>query len=237
MKSRKRIIAAILLKEFQDIKKNINLLVMYFLPVFFTLIFTYFIPDMPSGFALNFGLLFLVVMMGMYVPSMLIAEEKEKKTLEVLLLSPAGAEEVLIGKGLLTYISILAVTLLLVLIVGLEGQSLLVIFFSTALIAIFSIFIGMMVGLLSPNQRSTGTIGLPIYMLLLLVPQLAAMSGEGVMNVLAALLPTTYYFQIQERAFAQTLQLGDIVLELSIIAFSIFVSFIALVFLYRKKGI
>jgi len=237
MRSRMRIIAAILLKEFQDIKKNINLLVMYFLPVFFTLIFSYFIPEMPSGFALNFGLLFLVVMIGMYVPSMLIAEEKEKKTLEVLLLSPAGAEEVLIGKGLLTYISILVVTVLLALIVGLEGQSLLIIFISTALIAIFSIFIGMMVGLLSPNQRSTGTIGLPIYMLLLLVPQLATMSGEGVMSFLAALLPTTYYFHIQERAMAQSLLFGDIVLELSVIVISIFLSFLALVFLYRKKGI
>ncbi|SDL65834.1 ABC transporter permease [Halarsenatibacter silvermanii] len=237
MNYRLRIIAAILLKEFQDIKKNKNLLVMYFLPVLLTIIFTYFVPDMPSGFALNIGLLFLVVMMGMYVPSMLIAEEKEKKTLEVLLFSPAGAEEVLIGKGLLTYISILIVTLLLVLIVGLEGRSLIIIFLSTALISIFSIMVGMMVGLLSPDQRSTGTIGLPVYMLLLLVPQLAALSGAGVMNFLASLLPTTYYFKIQEKAIAQALQPGDLALEFAVLVISIFVSFIALVFLYRKKGI
>lgn len=237
MNSKLRIITAILLKEFQDIKKNINLLVMYLLPVFFTLTFTYFIPDMPSGFALNFGMLFLVVMIGMYVPSMLIAEEKEKKTLEVLLLSPAGPEEVLIGKGLLTYISILIVTLLLILIVGLEGQSFFIIFLATALISIFSIFVGMMVGLLSPDQRSTGTIGLPVYMLLLLVPQLATMSGSNLMNFLAALLPTTYYFQIQEKAAASILQPGDITLELSVIIISIFISFMALVFLYRRKGI
>ncbi len=237
MNSRLRIISAILLKEFQDLKKNINLMTMFLLPVLLTLTFTYLIPDMPAGAALNFGLLFLVVMMGMYVPSMLIAEEKEKNTLEVLLLSPAGAREVLIGKGLLTYISILIVTVLLALLVGLERDSLIIIFLATALISIFSIFVGMMVGLLSPNQRSTGTIGLPVYMLLILVPQLATMSGAGFMNFLAALLPTTYYFQIQERAMTGSPHLWDIRIELAVIIMSILVSFAALVFLYRKKGI
>ncbi len=237
MNSRLRIISAILFKEFKDLKKNINLLVIYFLPVLFTLTFTYLVPDMPRGFAINSGLLFLVVMMGMYVPSMLIAEEKEKKTLEVLLLSPAGAADIFIGKGLLTFISILIVSFFLVLIAGLEGSTLFIIFLATALISIFSIFVGMTVGLLSPDQRSTGTIGLPIYMLLILVPQLSTMSGQRIMNVLAALMPTTYYFHIQEKAIAQALNLGDVMPEMGVIVFSIFIVFFALVLLYRKKGI
>jgi len=82
-------IAAIAVKELHDFKTNINILIMYIIPIMIAYIYDKLIPGMPEGFALMFGLLFLVVLVGMYVPPMMIAEEKEKKTLSVLLLSPA----------------------------------------------------------------------------------------------------------------------------------------------------
>jgi len=70
-------IGAILIKEAHDFKTNINILIMYLIPILLAYIYDNFIPGMPRGFALSFGILFLVVMVGMYVPSMMIAEEKE----------------------------------------------------------------------------------------------------------------------------------------------------------------
>ena len=68
-------IGAIFIKELHDLKTNINILIMYIIPIVIAYIYDKLIPGMPEGFALAFGLLFLVVMVGMYVPSMMIAGE------------------------------------------------------------------------------------------------------------------------------------------------------------------
>ncbi|MCG8516034.1 MAG: ABC transporter permease, partial [Halanaerobiales bacterium] len=182
-------VKAVMIKERQDIGKNSNILVMYFLPILMTLIWSRIIPNMPQGFALGFGLLLLVVMVGMYVPSMMIAEEKEKNTIEVLLLSPATPAEVFIGKGALTIILMFFTSIILIIIGGVEIRLLPVILVGTILTSIFSVFLGMVVGILSPNQMATGVIGMPIYLLLLLIPQLSVM-GVEIINQIGKFLPT-----------------------------------------------
>lgn len=232
-----QLIKAVVIKEAQSLQKNSNVLVMYLLPIIFTLIYDKIIPDMPPGFALGFGLLFLVVMVGMYVPSMLLAEEKEKKTIEVLLLSPASAGDVLLGKGLLTFFSIILVTGILLLISLPSGVNLLAIFAMTVLISVFSIFIGMMVGLLSPTQMATGTIGMPVYLMLILVPQLVSFAENRVLEFIARLLPTHYYFRSLDRILAGGAGWQEIRLDMLIIALSTVLTFYILLFVYRKKGI
>ena len=60
-------IGAILIKEAHDFKTNINILIMYLIPILLAYIYDNFIPGMPRGFS-SFGILFLVAMVGMYVP-------------------------------------------------------------------------------------------------------------------------------------------------------------------------
>ncbi|MFW5984780.1 MAG: ABC transporter permease [Halanaerobiaceae bacterium] len=230
-------IKAIVIKEAFDLRKNSSILVMFFLPVLLTIIWDRVIPDMPGNMSLGFGLLFLVVMVGMYVPSMLLAEEKEKKTLQVLLLSPASPADVIVGKGLITFLSIVVISILLLFIVGPTAGNMLIIFVATFMVSIFSITVGMMVGLLSPDQRSTGTIGLPVYLLLLLIPQLAAISEGGIINLLARFLPTSYYLRILEIVVEENVGWGSVVYELLLIGISIVISFYVLHYIYRKKGI
>ena len=76
-------IGAILIKEAHDFKTNINILIMYLIPILLAYIYDNFIPGMPRGFALSFGILFLVVMVGMYVPSMMIAEKRRRRPLSI----------------------------------------------------------------------------------------------------------------------------------------------------------
>ncbi|MEC9488371.1 MAG: ABC transporter permease [Halanaerobium sp.] len=229
-------IGAIFIKELQDVRKNTNVVYMYFLPVLLTLLWENFIPDMPEGFALGFGLMFLVVMVGMYVPSMIIAEEKEKGTMEVLLLSPAKPAEVFIGKGLLTFISIIITGIVLLLITGTGSSYMVVIGLGTMLTAIFAIFVGMIVGLIAPNQMATGIIGLPVYLILLLVPQFAMM-GVGIMKAIGRFLPTYYFFDMLRLAFDKGQSIDQMMPQLGVLLVSIIVAFAALLLIYRRKGL
>lgn len=195
---------------------------------------------MPEGFALSFGLLFLVVMVGMYVPSMMIAEEKEKKTLEVLLLSPASSVEIFIGKGLLTFISILISFIILVAISGRVGiDHIGVILIGGLLTAVFCIQVGIIVGLLSKNQMATGVVGTPVYMALLLIPMLGSM-GSPVLKKIAKVFPTYYYNDMLYKAlggFEGSQTLLDMGPELGILLGSILIAFVLLLVVYRKKGL
>lgn len=227
---------AIVIKELQDIKANMNVSVMYLIPVLMAVLYKFLIPGMPKGMPLGMGLLFLVVMVGMYVPSMLIAEEKEKNTIEVLMLSPAKPAEVLIGKGVLTMVSILITATILVLVVGEGSAHVSVMLVSTVLCSVASILIGMMVGLLSPNQMSTGIYGMPIYMLLLLMPMLS-MSGNNIINAIAKVFPTYYYYDMLMKAWTNDAALRTMGLDMGVLAGSIVVCFVILLALYRKRGL
>lgn len=233
-------IAAIAVKELQDFKTNINILIMYIIPIMIAYIYDKLIPSMPEGFALMFGLLFLVVLVGMYVPSMMIAEEKEKKTLSVLLLSPATPVEIFIGKGLLTFVSILVSMVVLILISSGNGFAHWdVIFVGGVLTTIFCILLGIIVGLLSKDQMATGVVGTPIYMALLLIPMLGSM-GSSTLNKIAKIFPTYYYNDMLYLALSgheghKTLL--DMMPQVGILFGSIIVALGLLVFVYRKKGL
>ncbi len=233
-------IGAILIKEAHDFKTNINILIMYLIPILLAYIYDNFIPGMPRGLALSFGILFLVVMVGMYVPSMMIAEEKEKKTLEVLLLSPANSVEVFIGKGLLTFISIIVSFIILIAMFGgVDPDQMAVILVGGILTAVFCIQVGIIVGLLSKNQMATGVVGTPVYMALLLVPMLGSM-GSPTLEKIAKVFPTYYYNDMLYRAlneFEGNHTLLDMIPELGILLGSIAVAFVLLLLVYRRRGL
>ena len=106
--------------------------------------------------AFTLGTLFAVVMIGVYTPAMMFAEEKEKHTLRVLMLSPATPGEILISKGLITFLVIALVTLLLIPISMVTVQNVALLALILFLGSLFVIMLGFIIGLLSPNQMATG---------------------------------------------------------------------------------
>lgn len=228
-------IKAIFIKEVQDIKTNTNVTIMFLIPILLTYLWENLMTTMPKGMGLSLGLMFLVVMVGMYVPSMLVAEEKEKKTMNVLLFSPATPMEILIGKGLLTFISILIVSILLLIISGAYSH-LSVIITGVILTSIFSINIGIIVGLLSSNQMATGVIGTPIYLLLLLVPNFALL-GIDIMEKIGKVLPTYYLINMMRLAIEDGKGLTAMYFDIGIISLSIIVSLVILIYVFRRRGI
>ncbi len=230
-----RNILAIAVKELLDIRSNFNVLLIYVLPVFLTLLYQIVIPELPLGFGLAFGLLFLVAMVGIYVPSMMIAEEKEKKTLEVLMLSPASSGDIFVGKGLVTFASIFFTMVLLVVLANVKIASLSIILIGTALTSIFCIFIGMIIGMLVSTQLGTGAIGTPVYILFMLVPLLGDLSG-GWMEIIAKALPTYYFLAMVNVAFIPGAALGDVAFHMTYLLASVIIAFFALLTIYRRTG-
>lgn len=229
-------IGAIFVKELQDVKTNVNISFMFFLPVLLALIYDKIIPDMPEGMALAFGLLFLVIMVGMYVPAMTIAEEKEKKTMEVLMLSPSTPTEVFIGKGLLTLVSIMFFSAVIFAACGGKAEHIPVILTGTVLMAIVCIFLGMFIGLLSHNQMATGAIGMPFYLLFIMIPIFGSI-GNNIFADIGVVLPSSYYYKMIEMVFTQNAGIGDLLINILVLIVSIIVSFILLLITFKKKGI
>ncbi|MCX7747139.1 MAG: ABC transporter permease [Clostridia bacterium] len=229
-------VSAILIKELQDIRRNANISCMYLIPVFMVVLYQNFMPEFPRTLAIGFGLLFLVVLVGMYAPSMLIAEEKEKKTIGVLMLSPASPVEVFIGKGLLTLLSIIFVSVVILFVGGNGLNHFVPVILSTFLISVFCIIVGMIVGLLAQNQMATGVIGLPIYMIFLLIPFLS-MAGKDILLAISKVLPTYYYFKTLELTLDKNKGILEILPQMGVLAGSIAVVFFILLAVYKKKGL
>lgn len=201
------------------------------------MIYKYLIPEMPEGPALSFGLLFLAVMIGMYVPSMIIAEEKEKKTLQVLLLSPAKPVEIFIGKGMLTFISIIIFAFLLMALDGNTWGKAPIILLALILVSIPCIFVGMMVGIFAQNQMATGAIGFPVYMLFLMLPLLTVMNGQGLLVKIASIFPTYHFTKILWKLYTTEYTFANLYGNFIAILASTIVVFVLLYFIYRKKGL
>ncbi|MFW6287783.1 MAG: ABC transporter permease [bacterium] len=229
-------IKAIFVKELQDVKTNTSVIYMFFLPVVLTILWDRFMSDMPDGFALTMGILFLVVMVGMYVPAMIVSEEKEKNTIGVLILSPATPTEVFLGKGLFTFLSVIVISLGLIFTTGTSVAYMPIIMLSTLLTSITCIFLGMIVGLLSKDQKATGIIGTPIYLLLLVFPIYGNMGVEFMASISRA-LPTYYYFNIIRLALDEGKNIVELSFEFIILLVFIVISFAVLSFVYKRKGV
>lgn len=224
------------MKELRDLKSNLNVLFIFIIPILLTLLYQYVLPEMVKEIAVSFGLLFLVAMSGMYVPSMTIAEEKEKGTLEVLLLSPATPLEVFLAKGFTTFSLIMVVQLVFLVLAELNWHASLVIFLATGLTTVFCIIIGIIIGLLVKNQMGTGVIGTPVYMLFMLVPLLADIS-DGFITYIARVLPTHYYFKILQYCLSGGQNFVAIIPDLLIILGSIVIGLVSLLNVYHRRGL
>jgi ABC-2 type transport system permease protein len=229
-------IGAIFIKELQDIRSNINVLFMYFLPILIFIIFNGLIADIPLSWTLAFSLVMLVGEVCVFIPAMIIAEEKEKKTLGVLMLSPATPFEIFAGKGLLTFLSVMFTALILTLMAGTGLQHLGVILTGTALATIVCVLLGMIVGLISQNQMSTGMIGLPIILPFIMLPYLSIMGNDIIIKI-ARIIPTYYYFKMVSLGVGQGEGLGSMFPYMGALAGSILIAFALLLLVYRKKGL
>jgi ABC-2 type transport system permease protein len=119
-----------------------------------------------------------IIMVPIILMSTIIAEEKEKGTLRVLIMSNVQPMEYLIGIGFFVFIIAVISTALFLITNNIE-TTYIFLFLATSLSGIIcSILIGAIIGLITKNQMSTGPLSGIIAMVLGMVPMFANMNNS-----------------------------------------------------------
>ncbi|HDR7793075.1 TPA: ABC transporter permease [Bacillus luti] len=184
-----RRVSAIFRKEVQDFKSNSQVLLMASLPIIFAFIFSRF-GQGSAGVGIITLMSFLFV--AGFVQSMVIAEEKEKHTLRVLMLSPASSVEVLLGKSILTACLTLIICIVNLFILDQLGGNLLLLGLIMLCGTVLFIIIGTVIGLLAESVPQTSLIGMPILMTMYLAVQFEPMVENKVIKTMIEYLPTSH---------------------------------------------
>lgn len=226
-----RRVSAIFRKEVQDFKTNSQVLLMASLPIIFAFIFSRF-GQGSAGVGIITLMAFLFV--AGFVQSMVIAEEKEKHTLRVLMLSPASSVEVLLGKSILTACLTLGISIVNLFILDQLSENFLLLAFVFLCGTILFTLIGTMIGLLAESVPQTSLIGMPILMTMYLAVQFEPMVENKVIKTIISYLPT-FHLEKAIKSLVEGAGFSSISGHMINVGAWLIISLIACLIVYKKK--
>ena len=187
---RKYILNAIIKKDLKEMIRNPQTIIILGITVGINIFMAMIIskPLWVMTFAMS------LVMIGFTITAFMITEEKDKKTLEALLVSPASYNEILLGKLFLTFSLTVIITLTLIYSLHFNEVSFLHTLISVPIGAMVICLFGMVIGLICPTQAALSGIG-TILMLALFLPELMSPINNYV-GYFARALPTHHVVQI-----------------------------------------
>jgi len=194
-------------------------------------------PKGLAGFYAGFTLALTPILIGLQVLPITLVEEKEKKTLRMLLTSPASTLDVVIAKGLVGVgYAMLISAIVFAINWSLFDNPLLVIAFAL-LSTLFACGLGMMLGAIFNTAQSLNAwAGLALTVSL--IPGLIGVfQPTGIVNVLVHLVPTYYLFDGTIGATAGTLNFSSGLLDLAVGAVLVVVVFTAAAFVLRRRSL
>jgi len=226
-----RRVSAIFRKEVQDFKTNSQVLLMAFLPIILSFLFSRFGAGKEM---LGITTITAFLFVAGFVQSMVIAEEKEKHTLRVLMLSPASSVEVLLGKSILTACLTLGICIVNLFILDQFSGNLLLLGFIFLCGTILFIVIGTMIGLLAASVPQTSIIGMPILMTMYLAVQFEPMVENKVIKTMIGYLPTSNIVKALNSLVGGT-GFGSISGHVLNVAVWLIISLFVCLIVYKKK--
>jgi ABC-2 type transport system permease protein len=185
-------VKALVKKEMKDFPKNKNVSLMCLLPVVLVLLFSYMQGDalgqeIRGIDLLSMGLSINLLIVSTFAISMLIAEEKEKNTMRTLMLSSVTPIEFLIGKVIVILLFSIVTNIAIYFIAGIGMQYLAHYVLWSVIVTIIMMQIGGIIGLIAPNQMSTGVVGMPIIFAFMILPIMA--QANDTFEKIAYILP------------------------------------------------
>lgn len=193
-------VLAIFEKDLKDFFKNFMLLFLPVVPIFLAAFYKkiFNLEEMPVYLVyLMLGIMFS----GLTATCMMImlAEEKEKKTLEALILSPAGFLEILIGKSLVASVITGVTYIATVAILGTGTFSDIKVILGQVLLFLFFLFLGIAAGFFSSSTAGTVAYNMPIMFLFGFSPmyQFIALENEMLMKLLE-ILPLSLLIELHD---------------------------------------
>ncbi|MBD5586149.1 ABC transporter permease [Clostridium botulinum] len=236
-----RRINTLLKKEIKDFAKNMNVSVMYLLPIMFSIIYSKLLGNNSSNDVMNrINILILCVGMNIslissMVISMLIAEEKEKNTLRTLILSAVSPWEFLTGKVLITFLVSEVINIAIFFSIGCDIQYLGKYILITTLVLFSMIEIGAIIGIISPNQMATGVFSMPVVMIFFVIPAFA--KANKTIEAIAKFLPSYHMNIMIARLFKGETFGIESTYSIAIILAWIIIAVIAFAFTYNRRGL
>ena len=193
-----------------------------------------------EGFRMDAYLLvmFLVMsltMTGSFVVPLLLVEEKEKHTMEFLLVSPVTPAEITAGKALtgLVYCGLSAV-ILIVLNRGWTGDWGLTLS-ALALGAVFLVMVGLLMGSLLRTTMQINTWSTIVMMVLLAPSWLSVIQLPGLLDAVAHIIPTYYLVEVLSQSIAGGAAWPESAAALAVIAACAAAAFALVVGVLRRQ--
>ena len=189
-----------------------------------------------SLFILQMCFIFNAVMSGVMMTSIPIAQEKEKKTIRVLMASSVNEFEYLIASIIPPFIIIF---LTAVLIVPLSGNSFTVskwlAYITISIFAILlSMVIGFIIGVLSNKVSDTSYWVLPVLLPLILIPQLT--NTNAAFNKISEYLYTGIMVHALNNIYFQKLPYMSVI-DISVITLEFIIAIFIFAVSFRKRGL
>ncbi|MFP7478718.1 ABC transporter permease [Terribacillus saccharophilus] len=186
-------ISAMLVKEYHDMKSNVQVLSILIVPIFLAVLYSR--MDGEQEFAASFVFIITVTFVTMYVQALLLAEEKEKNTLQVLLLSPASSADIMIGKSIISVILTIIMFVVSMLIINTSVESPIILSIILLIAVILFVALGTLVGLLSDNLVQTTVYLLPLSFVFGFGPMIQMYFSEGVIADILAYTPGSFMME------------------------------------------
>ncbi|MGI9064983.1 MAG: ABC transporter permease [Pyrinomonadaceae bacterium] len=195
-------------------------------------------PQAGSGVNLNQMLLPLLLLLafgmtGALVVPLLLVEEKEKRTLDFLLTSPASLTEIIAGKALTGVVySLLIAGVLLALNQKLVGNWPLTLL-TIVLGLLFIVALGLLMGSLFQNTMQVNTWA-SLVLLLLLAPSFPSPGMPAALETAMRFIPTYYFIEALKLSLAGTAS-SRIWVHLAVVLVSTLLAFFAATWALRRK--
>lgn len=228
---------AIINKEWKDSIRNPQILLMMGMPIMFAFLFSKMGTDgINSGdmMIMSFPILMALSMTGAFVLAMMVAEEKEKHTLRVLMLSPASATEILLGKSFLTFVLTLVTVIASVAVSKVPEMNWVIPSLLILISLILFIAFGLIIGLMSRTVQESSIIGLPVLIVFVMGPMFAPMIGNEWIISIVDYLPTQKFIDIMG-SVSMGATMGDMTSDLLVCLIWTVVSIAAAVVVYSRK--
>ena len=181
---RTNILMLLVKKDIKDLLKNMSILPILLIGPFLAILMSRITQSAPAADTLPMWILYGIAMVGIMIPGFTIAEEKEKATLDSLLVSPATSNEIILGKVIYTLLSIIIVSFLTIMPNGGLIGNQFMIWWGIVFGAVFFIQIGLIIGLFTKNQVSAGAYMTPAMLIFILLPMVSSIAPSFLKTII-----------------------------------------------------
>lgn len=226
-------VIAIFKKQLKDTMKNKTVLIQFVMFPILTVIMNHSIQidGMPENFFVNLFATMYIGMAPLTSMAAIIAEEKEKNTLRVLMMSNVKPYEYLLGIGSYVWFVCMLGTSVICIAGGYKLQVSIIFMGIMAIGILASLLVGAAIGVWSKTQMMATSITVPVMMIFAFVPMLA------LFNAAIARIGKFIYSEQISRMLGQVDNFRLDVESISIIAVNMFLAAVLFTCAYKKCGL